>query len=101
VELVKKLDPTMFVMENVKGILTILHDKPILTPSEKVLADKYYALEVEKLKLEMEKKRITTEKRKHGKNASNSYSVEIYTINKENIKLVKKTRGNEKGYWEI
>ena len=31
VELVKKLRPKAFVMENVKGILTIKHDKPELT----------------------------------------------------------------------
>ena len=51
-------------MENVKGILTILHDKPNLTPEEKSLADKYYVLEEEKLKLSAEKKQLTVKKKK-------------------------------------
>ena len=58
VDFVKNLKPKAFVMENVKGILTILHDKPNLTESEKALADEYYALEEEKLKLEAMKKTI-------------------------------------------
>ena len=37
VEMVKKLKPKVFVMENVKGILTMLHDKPKLTKKEKKL----------------------------------------------------------------
>ena len=45
VDFVKNLKPKAFVMENVKGILTIKHDKENLTESEKELADKYYALE--------------------------------------------------------
>ena len=52
IEFVKELGPKVFVMENVKGILTILHDKPNLNADEKKLADEYYALEEEKLKLE-------------------------------------------------
>ena len=64
VEFVKELKPKVFVMENVKGILTILHDKPNLTPEEKSLADKYYVLEEEKLKLSAEKKQLTVKKKK-------------------------------------
>lgn len=64
VELVKKLRPKAFVMENVKGILTITHDKPVLTESEKELADKYYSLEEEKLKLEAEKKLLSVKNKK-------------------------------------
>ena len=55
VEFVKELKPKVFVMENVKGILTILHDKPKLNSEEKKLADEYYVLEEEKLKLEAQK----------------------------------------------
>ena len=33
VAMVAHLKPKVFVMENVKGILTILHDKPVLTPA--------------------------------------------------------------------
>ncbi len=35
VEFVENLKPKVFVMENVKGILTILHDKPKLNSEEK------------------------------------------------------------------
>jgi DNA (cytosine-5)-methyltransferase 1 len=65
VEFVKVLKPKVFVMENVKGILTILHDKPNLIPEEKKLADKYYVLEEEKLKLSAEKKQLSVKKKKN------------------------------------
>tara|TARA_B110000211_G_C14075083_1_gene551669 strand:- start:629 stop:1810 length:1182 start_codon:yes stop_codon:yes gene_type:complete len=64
VEFVKVLKPKVFVMENVKGILTILHDKPNLIPEEKKLADEYYVLEEEKLKLSAEKKQLSVKKKK-------------------------------------
>ena len=54
--IVKKLNPEIFVMENVKGILTMYHDKDELTDEEKKLADDYYKLEEEKIKLELKKK---------------------------------------------
>jgi len=63
VDFVKNLRPKAFVMENVKGILTIKHDKENLTESEKELADKYYALEEEKLKLEADKKKKPVKKK--------------------------------------
>jgi len=66
VEFVKELKPKVFVMENVKGILTILHDKPKLNSDEKKLADEYYVLEEEKLKLEAEKKQLSTKNIKNG-----------------------------------
>ena len=65
VEFVKVLKPKVFVMENVKGILTILHDKPNLIPKEKKLADEYYVLEEEKLKLSAEKKQLSVKKKKN------------------------------------
>ena len=64
VDFVKNLKPKAFVMENVKGILTIKHDKPNLTESEKALADEYYALEEEKLKLEAVKKQLSVKNKK-------------------------------------
>ena len=64
VEFVKNLKPKVFVMENVKGILTILHDKATLNSEEKQLADKYYALEEEKLKLDAIKKQLSVKKKK-------------------------------------
>jgi len=56
VAMVAHLKPKVFVMENVKGILTILHDKPVLTPAEQKTAEAYYALETEKLNLLAKKK---------------------------------------------
>ena len=64
VEFVKNLKPKVFVMENVKGILTILHDKAQLNNEEKKLADQYYALEEEKLKLGAIKKQLSVQKKK-------------------------------------
>lgn len=60
VEMVKLLKPKVFVMENVKGILTIMHDKPNLTKKEKESADKYYQLEKNKLDILAEKKRLSS-----------------------------------------
>ena len=51
IEVVKTLQPKVFILENVKGILTILHDKPKLTKKEKKIADKYYELEAEKINI--------------------------------------------------
>ena len=51
IEVVKTLQPKVFILENVKGILTILHDKPKLTKKEKKTADKYYELEAEKINI--------------------------------------------------
>ncbi len=64
VEFVENLKPKVFVMENVKGILTILHDKSNLNADEKKLADEYYALEEEKLKLEAIKKQLSVKNKK-------------------------------------
>jgi len=60
VEMVKTLKPKAFVMENVKGILTILHDKDKLTKKEQENADKYYLLEKNKLDILAEKKKLST-----------------------------------------
>jgi len=56
VEVVNKLRPKVFIMENVKGILSMLHDKPILNDDEKQIAEKYYKLEKKKLEYESQKK---------------------------------------------
>jgi len=47
-EVIKVLQPKYFVMENVKGILTMKHDKPILNKEEQIIADEYYQLEEKK-----------------------------------------------------
>jgi DNA (cytosine-5)-methyltransferase 1 len=56
VYMVQQLQPSVFIMENVKGILTMQHDKSDLTKDEQILADKYYLIENQKLLLEQEKK---------------------------------------------
>ena len=84
VEFVKELTPKVFVMENVKGILTILHDKPTLNADEKKLADEYYALEEEKLKLEAKKKGYIVAKNKT--QAAKSF---LLDRNKKKLKEVK------------
>lgn len=56
VEIVKNLNPKLFIMENVKGILTMKHDKPDMTNEEKIIADKYYDLEKQKIDLLAKKK---------------------------------------------
>lgn len=60
VEMVKKLKPKVFVMENVKGILTMLHDKPKLTKKERKIADNYYELESQKLDILAKKKFLSS-----------------------------------------
>ena len=87
IEVVKKLNPKVFVMENVKGILTILHDKENLTDKEKEVADKYYQLESQKLELQAKKKSINHK----DKNIDELEKVEkeLKEVNK-NLKKMKK-----------
>lgn len=61
VEIVKQLNPKLFIMENVKGILTMKHDKPDMTNEEKIIADNYYNLEKQKIDL-LAKKKIANNK---------------------------------------
>ena len=56
--MVERLKPKIFVMENVKGILTMKHDKITLTTEEKEIADKYYSLESKLQVLKDEKKTV-------------------------------------------
>ena len=81
VEIVKILNPKVFIMENVKGILTMMHDKLELTPEEKIIADEYYLLEKEKETLLEEKKNISF---------NNQIGSEKSELNKQNIKEVNK-----------
>ena len=48
IEIVKKLKPEICIMENVKGILNMLHDKDNLNNEEKKQADEHYDLEKKK-----------------------------------------------------
>ena len=89
VDFVKNLKPKAFVMENVKGILTILHDKPNLTKKEKKLADKYYELEEKKLKLQAEKKLLSVKNKKATSIPVLKNQKAIKEINKEIKKMAK------------
>lgn len=66
IEIVKTLHPKSFVMENVKGILTILHDKPELTEEEREIANQYYSIEEQKQELLEKRKALTLKKDIHG-----------------------------------
>jgi site-specific DNA-cytosine methylase len=83
VEIVKKLKPKVFVMENVKGILTMKHDKPTLNKNEQKIADKFYILEKEKIKL-LENKKLLSSK---DKKKENNYQ-ELVNKNKEDLKNI-------------
>ena len=89
VDIVKNLKPKAFVMENVKGILTIMHDKPNLSKKEKELADKYYELEEIKLKLKAEKKQLSVKNKKPGSIPVLKNKKAIREINKK-IKIMEK-----------
>lgn len=71
---VAKLQPKMFVMENVKGILTMKHDKDILTSEEKELAEEYYVVEKKKIELAEKSKKLSNDKRNFKKGVPNGYS---------------------------
>lgn len=58
VSIVDTLKPKCFVMENVSGMLSMMHDKPDMDETEKAMADEYHALEKEKLDLQTAKKSI-------------------------------------------
>tara|TARA_R110000787_G_scaffold122966_1_gene233876 strand:- start:152 stop:1024 length:873 start_codon:yes stop_codon:yes gene_type:complete len=78
---VSELKPKVFIMENVKGILTIMHDKPTLTKAEQKLADKYYKLEADKIMYAKLKKNLVY---------NNNQEDEEYMENETNIKATKK-----------
>jgi len=80
VEMVKRLNPKVFIMENVKGILTMKHDKINLTKEEKEIADKYYGLESKLQILKDEKKTLYTK----------NYSLEEIALLDESMVAIKR-----------
>ncbi len=56
VEIVRRLQPYVFVMENVKGILTMEHDRPDLTPAEQRKLSRVKKLERERAALLLKRK---------------------------------------------
>jgi len=83
VDTVKHLKPKVFVMENVKGILTMMHDKPVLTKDEQIIADKYYQLEQKKIDILAKKKNLSSK----DKDMNDNYLSEVEQ-NKTDLKLV-------------
>ena len=90
ITMVEKLRPKMFVMENVKGILTVKHDKEDLTDEEKLLAEEYYVVEKEKIELGEKTKKFTNDKRNFNKGNQNDYSEVLHQEHLENVEQVKK-----------
>ena len=85
IETVNHLKPDICIMENVKGILNMLHDKDDLNEEEKKQANKHYDLEKVKIDLDNKNKHKTiTEDEK-----------------KELIKIKKEIKVSEKGMTNI
>ena len=78
-EIVNNIKPKFFVMENVKGLLSMEHDKQKLNPTEKKELNKIKSLESEKIDLML--------KRKQSKNTNR-----IKFSKKEEEKLEKKKK---------
>ena len=94
IAMVTKLRPKMFVMENVKGILTVKHDKENLTDEETALADAYYVAESEKIELSKKTKKFTNEKRNLDKGKENNYVQEEHEQHKIAVSDNKKKMTN-------
>jgi site-specific DNA-cytosine methylase len=80
IDIVKRLQPTIFVMENVKGILSMKHDHPTLSPENQVIADHFYALENTKLNLQHLRKKAKSD---NDMDAFREYSIQIKDIQKQ------------------
>lgn len=90
IKMVEKLRPKMFVMENVKGILTVNHDKETLTDKEKVLADEYYLIEKQKIDLDEKSKKFTKDKSEFNKGIQNGYCEKEHSEHKKKLDILKK-----------
>lgn len=88
--MVAKLQPKMFVMENVKGILTMKHDKDMLSSEEKILAEEYYIVEKNKIELAEQSKKFSNDKRNFKKGIENEYSEGKHKAHLKKLEKVKK-----------
>lgn len=88
--IVKHLKPKMFVMENVKGILTMKHDKEILSSDEKLLAEEYYEVEKRKIELAKETKQFSNQKRNFKKGVQNGYSEVEHKVHQKEVEKNRK-----------
>lgn len=89
VAIVKKLKPKVFVMENVKGILTMKHDKPILNKNEQKIADTFYKLEKEKIDLLETKKLLSLKDKKKENGYQKQVDKNILDLKNVNSKIKK------------
>lgn len=89
VAIVKKLKPKVFVMENVKGILTMKHDKPILNKNEQNIADTFYKLEKEKIDLLETKKLLSSKDKKKENGYQEQVDKNILDLKNVNSKIKK------------
>jgi len=81
---VEKLQPDLFVMENVPGICSIQHDKERLAGEAKNRANAFYKLEVKKIELEAAKKSMSVAKgKKHPKEQNTGLSEGKYDEEKD------------------
>ncbi|MDP8235147.1 MAG: DNA cytosine methyltransferase [Candidatus Erginobacter occultus] len=56
VEIVERLRPAIFIMENVKGILTMMHDREVLSAGESAELERVKCLEAERAALMLKRK---------------------------------------------
>jgi len=89
VAIVKKLKPKVFVMENVKGILTMKHDKSILNENEQKIADTFYKLEKEKIDLLETKKLLSSKDKKKENGYQKQVDKNILDLKNVNSKIKK------------
>jgi len=94
IDIVDRLQPTIFVMENVKGILSMKHDDPNLTPEDQSIADNFYELENAKLKLQKLCKKAKSD---NDVDKFREYSVQIKDIQKQ-MKSIETTTNSFKVY---
>ena len=99
IEIVERLKPEICIMENVKGILNMLHDKDNLDTEEKKQADEHYDLEKKKIILEDKNKHKTITEIEKTELVELKKLVKISEKNMSNIRIkvsekIKKTFSN-------
>ena len=99
IEIVERLKPEICIMENVKGILNMLHDKDNLDNEEKKQADEHYDLEKKKIILEDKNKHKTITEIEKTELVELKKLVKISEKNMSNIRIkvsekIKKTFSN-------
>lgn len=88
IDIVDRLQPTIFVMENVKGILSMKHDNPKLSPENQAIADHFYELENTKLHLQQLRKKAKSD---NDENAYKLISLQLKDIQQQMKQIETKT----------